>query len=194
MRLIVLMLLYLLSAEFIFSEVAEHKANIQVQKIEQRYHFLVKTQLNANANTLFDLLTDYNNINKLDKSILSSRIISEKGALIRVETISYDCIGPFCQQLKHTQDVQSFNNKVIVAKTIPQQSDYRFGYMQWYIQPIINNSQLEQSLITLTIELEPDFWLPPIVGDYFFKQKFSSSLQLFFINLEKMAIAKDNKK
>ena len=169
----------------------ENETDIKIEQKENRYHISVVSQLNAKIDTIYKLLTDYDNIHKLDPAIIKSRIVRKKAQIVQVETISYECVGPFCQEIKHTQDVQSFSRQIISAKTVPELSDYSYGYMLWHLKSL-SEADFEQTLIKLTIELEPSFWLPPLIGSYVLEQKFSTGLEQFFKNLATHAAEYEN--
>ena len=53
----------------------------------------------------------------------------------------------------------------IDARTIPDQSDFRQGIVEWRIEP----TDQEHSHISVYARLEPDFWIPPLIGPWIVK-------------------------
>jgi hypothetical protein len=47
----------------------------------------------------------------------------------------------------------------IVATVIPERSNARYARTQWRLQPLDGGTLLRYEL-----EMEPDFWVPPVIG------------------------------
>jgi hypothetical protein len=49
--------------------------------------------------------------------------------------------------------------------TLPEQSDFKYAVSEWLLEP-----EGDGTHVTYKLELEPDFWVPPIVGPWYLKR------------------------
>jgi hypothetical protein len=89
------------------------------------------------------------------------------------------CIFFFCKDISMIQDV------VVVANTIradidPGESDFRSGYFHW----TVSSSHSGGSHIEFEAVMEPDFFIPPLIGGYFVRKRLRREILKTAIKLE----------
>ena len=139
-------------AQAVSVEVERKKGNV--------YQFQLQFVAQAPSPDVFALLTDYDQLTRLNPLILSSRVLPNNIANIdRVEIITRGCMWIFCKTIRRVEDVRVVNNLRIESDIIPSLSDFKSGDTLWILIP---NGQ--QTIVRYQAKLVPDFWLPPFIG------------------------------
>jgi len=159
------------AAEINFSE-ARH--------INGRYFIKVSGTVLANHQSVFNVLINYNNITKLSPKIIESKILYFEDGEVIVRTVAEGCVWFFCKEIINTQSINT-SNTTINSTTIASQSNLKFGKMKWEIKEIDGGTQINYSA-----EIEPDFFVPPIIGDFFIKKSLLGEAINFIKNVEKV--------
>ncbi|PCH85001.1 MAG: hypothetical protein COB89_03705 [Piscirickettsiaceae bacterium] len=122
---------------------------------------MISTVINKPPSVLFTLLTSYNRLNHYSRLIQESRLLANGNLLLKIKA----CFAFICFNKRQVMklNVSSLN---ITATVIPEQSDFKSGQLQWRITKRNKNSYIEFSS-TMT----PKFWIPPLIGPLFIKQK-----------------------
>ncbi len=74
------------------------------------------------------------------------------------------CVWLFCKQLEQVQDLREADNgagRGLDATVIPALSNLRYGRAHWRMRDCA-----PQTCLTFTAELEPAFWVPPLIGPW----------------------------
>lgn len=115
----------------------------------------------ANAAQVYSLLTDYENISKLNSSIQSVKqhdVPHVQGD--RVELLIHDCIFVFCKSIRRVDDVMYPSEYEIVSTIVPELSDFSAGETRWRFE----EQHTMQTKVSLNATFSPSFWLPPLIG------------------------------
>ena len=131
------------------------------------YSVALDARLDAPRAHVYHLVTDYEHLADINPSIQESRVLRVTGPdEHRVHSILRVCILIFCKEMTQVQDVQQRGEGLIEALTVPALSDFRRGVFRWQL--------LEEDTVTrmrFIAELEPDFWVPPVIGPWLIKRK-----------------------
>jgi hypothetical protein len=129
------------------------------------------------------LVTDYEHLNRISEVLIETSLISEANAEIkRRRLVVKTCILVFCFTARMVEDVWEKEN-TIITKIIPELSDYKFGKTEWRVERV----DAAHSRITLYCELEPSFWIPPLVGPFLVKQKMMAEAKKTIDRIEVLA-------
>ena len=151
---------------------AAPSAAVEVSELEVfenggTYHVNMKGMIDAPADYVLGVLTDYVHIYHLSPSIVESRVLSTDGnGTTRVRTRISDCILIFCMELDRIEDVYESPSRHLHATIVPTLGNLRSGSTEWEIEP-----RGEHSLIIYESELEPDFAIFPLIGPALVKSK-----------------------
>jgi len=129
------------------------------------------------------LLTDYNNLGQLNHAIEISEILKvRKPGDYQVRTVTEACVWFYCKRIHQVQDVIEAHDGSVTATVIPEQSDFRYGYARLNLWQETGGTR-----IVIRSEVEPDFWIPPVIGPWLIKRKLRSEALETVANLERVA-------
>jgi hypothetical protein len=99
-----------------------------------------------------------------------------------VRTRVLGCAGYFCQELERVEKVHELPSGDLVADIVPEKSEFKSGRTVWHVE-----AMGERSRIVYESEMEPDFYIPPVVGRFMAKKSIRTEITTSFQNLEKIA-------
>jgi len=130
------------------------------------------------------LLTDYDHLSRVNPAIESSEILLErKTGDYQVRTVTRACVWFYCKRIHQVQDVIESQDGSITAVVIPEQSDFKHGYARVNVWREPTGTR-----VLIRSEVEPDFWIPPIIGPWLIKRKLRSEALETVHNLERVAL------
>ncbi len=162
-RLLVLALCCLVS----FAAPAE--IEVQLSRDKDRYKVQIHTVVAAPLDRVRGVLTDYAHLERLHKSIQESKVLPTADGHPRVRLKTSTCVLFFCVDLKQTLDYHALPNGTLVATVDPAVSDFRYGRMTW----TLTAHGPERTSLTYEAEVEPAFWVPPLIGPWVLRTTFS---------------------
>ena len=153
------------------------------------YHVSLETILDAPADAVHNILTDYVHIYRLNPSITESEILPAPDAsVVRVRTRINDCILIFCRNIVRVEDIRELGPGQLYAQIVPQLSNIKSGAAIWQIQPEGNATRLNYDLT-----VEPGFFIPPLIGTYFIKNKLREQILTSLANIERIVQVRQTK-
>ncbi len=156
--------------------------SVNVERRDARYIAEVDMRFFSDANTLRHLVTDYPNLTRLNDSILFSKVLAEQGPQSHtVQMRIKACVSIFCKELNQVQDVQVLGDGTVVASMRPDQSDFSYGFARWQFW-----SEPESVVMRFTSEIEPGFWVPPLIGPWMVKQALYNETVKTGTNLDRL--------
>lgn len=158
-------------------------AELQVSETEGIYSINLVIQVHAPAWHVHRVLTDFARIYRLDPAIVESEILpSPDEGVVRVRTRVHDCIAFFCMKIDRVEDVRELDHGGLQATTVPALSSFKSGHAEWKILRMEERTQ-----VTYQAQMEPDFFIPPLIGSYFVKQKLRKSMLASLARVECIA-------
>lgn len=131
------------------------------------YRLSVTASIDAPLATVYRSITDYDNLAAINPSIVASRAFAtDDPRTHRVRSVIEVCILVFCKQVVQMQRVVQVNSRTIEAVMLPEGSDFRAGFARWEFGGDGVTTELHFSE-----ELEPDFWVPPVIGPWLIERK-----------------------
>ncbi|MCO6412109.1 MAG: SRPBCC family protein [Thiogranum sp.] len=151
-KLFVLLALHLMS----LSASASQLVRLDVDKQADVYVISVEMLVDAPADNVHAVLTDYANQGRLNASITSSKIIGNaRDGTIRVRTRMENCILFFCRNLQIVEDVVEDEQGRILRSVLPESSGLRYGRASWELL-----SSGDRTRVIHHAQLERDFRIP----------------------------------
>lgn len=161
----------------------------EVSEHEGVFYIKASVTLHAPAKYVHNVLTDYVHIYRLNPSIVESEILaSPNGEDTRIRTKVIGCVISYCEEIERVEDVKILTSGDIQAEIVPEFSQFKSGVTLWKIRPMG-----EKSSLTYHAEMEPDFFIPPIIGNSIVKAKHRDEVKLSFAFLEKVASIKSER-
>jgi Polyketide cyclase / dehydrase and lipid transport len=140
---------------------------LEVSEDNGVYQIKLETVIDAPAEYVYRVLTDYVHLHRLHPSIIQSDILPSPGAgIVRVRTRILDCILIFCMELDRVEDISELTPHHVHATIVPSMCNFRSGKSDWRIEVMGSRSQL-----VYEAQMKPDFSVIPVIGPYLVKQK-----------------------
>jgi hypothetical protein len=133
----------------------------------------------APVDQVMAVLTDYGFPDRLNPEVTKKEIISRKNGITRVLIEIHSCIFFFCRDVAMIQDVTVVAN-TIHASVVPGEGDFRSGYLRWSVSSGYDNS----AQIVFEAIMEPDFFIPPLIGGFFVRKRLRQEILATAANLE----------
>lgn len=146
------------------------------------YEAELEIQIKAPSNKVYALFTDFDYLSRLSDNITDSSLVSDKAPEYIVEVETHTCVLFFCKNLFQSQKVTEQGDGKIYVEDIKGQSDFIFANTLWHIR-----SFDEGTRVSFHTEIEPDFWLPPLLGPWLFKKRMIKDTQAMIERLEELA-------
>jgi hypothetical protein len=107
------------------------------------------------------VLTDFKYPARLSEAVTAREVVGQQDGIVRVRTEFRDCVVLFCRTMVLLQDVTVSANEVR-AEVVPDASDFRHGFLRWSIDKAGEGA----SRVDFEAVMEPDFFVPPIIGGF----------------------------
>ena len=157
--------------------------DVEVSEQGGVYRISAEVLIDAPSEYVRQVLTDFVHIYRLNPSIIESEVlVSENSSYTKVRTRVMGCAGYFCEELERVENVMVKPSGEVVAVIVPELSEFRSGRTVWRIRP-----EGERSRVIYESEMEPDFYIPPVVGKFMAKKSIRTEVETSFANLERIA-------
>ena len=128
-----------------------------------RVHSL--SYVDAPIGAVYNLLLDYDNFNRISPVFVENHYLEpEADGTLRVYTRAKGCITFFCMNIERVDRLYPEPQTRIVAKAVPELSDLEYGLGDWKL-----SKEGVGTLIDFRQEIDPDFWVPPLIGTWAIK-------------------------
>ena len=161
---------------------------LDVERLEvgmqgDRYVVEFVAQLDAPADAVHAVLTDYDAYPTLDPRIQESRVLSrEDDHSVHLYTRMRGCLGALlCRTMQRVELIEEHPDELL-ATAILDQSDVEFGVTRSQWQTNEHGTQL-----VYRMEIMPKFWIPPLFGPPMMISTLRSGTLELFTNVEKAA-------
>jgi len=151
---------------FAMNVAAAELRSISVSLEEGRYHLTSETLFEVSQDDIYAVLVDYDLFEKFSSAIVESRNI-EPGAdgRPRFYTRLEGCILLYCMSFVRNGYLLLTPKHDIVAVSDPEESDFNYSRERWQL-----SGEGDSTLLIYNFEMEPSFWVPPVIGPYYIKR------------------------
>lgn len=140
--------------------------DVHVEMQNHRYYLQSEAWFNASVDQLYRVLTDYELFRKFTSAIVeSSNVEPDDLGRPRFYTRMEGCLLFWCQSFVRNGYLVLTPGTDVVAVTDPERSDFKYSQERWQLKQEGNGT-----LMIYSFEMEPDFWVPPLVGPYVIKR------------------------
>lgn len=162
---------------------ANNATQFQVTEDGGVYYIKASVVISAPTDYVRNVLTDYVHIYRLNPSIVENEVLtSPHNDTARVRTKVLGCISSYCEEFERVEDVRVLASGDIRAEIVPEYSQFKYGITLWKIQPVGEHTRL-----IYEAEIQPGFFIPPLIGSYIVKSRLHDEITTSFIRLEKIA-------
>ncbi len=147
------------------------------------FHIRVSAIIAAPAQYVRNVLTDYSHLYRLSPSIIENEVLpSSTPDEKQIRTRLLCCTSVFCREVERVDTVRLLDSGEIEAEIIPSLSEFKSGKATWKI-----TDQDTQSHVVYEAYLEPDFFIPPLVGAQLVADNLRKEFTTTFIRMERIA-------
>jgi hypothetical protein len=163
---------------------ADRLVQLEVDPQDAGYYVHAEMVFEAPPGRIRAILTDYDNLDRLNPSITDSRVIAyrDNGAR-RVLTRFEHCVLVFCVHLQKVEDISEDELGRLHMIMVPGESNFRSGLALWDIQRSGSGSR-----VILHARVEPETRLPAWLGAGIVKRALRREIRVCFENLENLAL------
>ena len=156
---------------------------IQVTKNNGVYHMKMVAEVDASAEYVYRVLTDYKHIYRLNPAITESEILPSPGSgAVRVRTRAENCTFIFCMEVDRVEDVYGLSSNELHMVIVPSLSNFLSGNAKWLIEDME-----EYSEIVYQAQVEPDFNVFPVIGSAIVKRRLRQEMMTLMARIECIA-------
>jgi hypothetical protein len=139
---------------------------LDVTKKRGRYELVVHTHMDAPAQAIFDVLVDYDRLYRISRVYKETRYLEPAAdGTPLVFTRMAGCMMFYCMDMARVERLEAEAPHFIRTETLPEQSDFKYARSEWILEPATDGTQ-----VSYTLELEPDFFVPPVIGPWVLKR------------------------
>jgi hypothetical protein len=154
--------------------------NIDVWYEQDQYRIELEILIDVPEEYTEAALLDFERLGELNTSIRKVRILtSANPGGTRIESEIHSCAWFRCVDLRRVEDVRRLQPGLIVAKTLPEFSDFHMGYSEWHLQSWGN-----QTHILYHAAFSPTKGEVPVVGHMIAKRVIKREALKTYQNLE----------
>jgi len=148
-----------------------------------RYTVTFEVVLAADRDKVWRIMTDYEQLPRVSKTILESRVLKQENAHHQQVGLTLQgCILFFCKTLKRVMNIEARPPLEIRMTEDPAHSDFRYAVERWEITREGSATRLNYSA-----ELEPDFFIPPLIGPVAVKYFLRREIRTTAVEVEALA-------
>jgi hypothetical protein len=159
--------------------------SLQVTRDRGRYELYAESVIAAPAEDIYTVLLEYDDnafqrISGIYKE--STYLEPDTDGTPVIYTRMEGCLLFFCKSMRRVERVETIEYRYIRTTTLPEESDFRYSISEWTFEPTADGTRMTYLLI-----MEPDFWVPPVVGPWFLKRTLASGGERVVQRIERIA-------
>jgi hypothetical protein len=137
--------------------------DIKVERDGARYKLESNIRFKVDQQSLFAVIINYDRFEEMS-SIFIDTYNMEPGpdGKPRFYTLMEGCVVIFCKQFERFGHLETTPYDEVIAKIDPETSDFRYSWERWQFKTEPEGTVL----MRYQFEMEPGFWVPPIIGPY----------------------------
>ncbi len=140
---------------------------IEVDYDDGVYRLVSNTFIDAPREAIFEVLTDYERFGRISSTYKEYGFLEpDEDGIPIIFTRMEGCVLFFCVSMRRVERMTVAKPGFIRTDTLPEQSDFRFSTSEWTLEPEESGTSM-----TYRFVMEPDFWVPPLIGPWVLKRR-----------------------
>ncbi len=136
--------------------------DVEVERDEDRYRLVSEAWFAASPEDMYRVLSDYDLFEKFSSAFVEARNIEpDEQGRPRYFARTEGCVLLFCKSFVRRGHLELEPHSEIVAIADPAVSDFKHCHERWRLE-----REGDGTLLIYTFEMEPGFWVPPVIGPY----------------------------
>jgi hypothetical protein len=156
-----------------------------VQKLKGIYTFEARARLDATRESIYAVITDFddNAYSRISRSYKESRYLepATDGTPI-VYTRMEGCMKRRCISFARTERLETDAPRWVKSTALPELSDFKHAMSEFMLEPDGDGTRL-----VYRSEIEPDFFVPPLIGPWYLKRTLSQGGLRALTRIENLA-------
>ena len=154
-----------------------------VEKRDDVYYVVGTSIVQASPEFIFATLMDLDHFHKITNGIKDTHFVtSDQPDEVLAYTLIEACVLFFCRSAEKVDRIETNPYAEIRTYAIPERSDFTLHNARWILTPTDDGTQL-----TYEAEIEPDFWMPPLISEWAIKRKLLETGEQIGIRIEYLA-------
>jgi hypothetical protein len=149
------------------------------------YSLEANARLDATPESIYAVLTDFddNAYSRISRVYKESRYLppAADGTPI-VYTRMEGCALWHCMTLERTERLTTEEPNYIKSVALPEGSNFKHAMSEWVLESDGDGTKMRYRL-----EMEPDFFVPPVIGPWYFKRTLSQGGLRAVVRIERLA-------
>jgi hypothetical protein len=155
--------------------------------IRQRGRYLLEAEvrLAATPESIYTVLTDFdaNRYSRISRAYKESRYLEPAAdGTPLVYTRMEGCALWHCMSLERTERLETDAPYRIKSIALPEASNFKYSTSEW-----LHEHDGEDTRMIYKLEMEPDFFVPPLVGPWYLTRTLSQGGQRAVMRIERLA-------
>jgi hypothetical protein len=164
---------------------------LDVTKQRGRYSLEANARLDATPESIYAVLIDYdgNAYSRISRAYKESRYLDPAAdGTPLVYTRMEGCMLWHCMTLERTERLETDAPHWIKSTALPEASNFKHATSEWVLEP-----DGDGTMMSYKVELEPDFFVPPVIGPWYLKRTLSQGGLRAVTRIERLARALDGR-
>ena len=172
----------LLAGQYALADVVvPHEAEVEYLG-QRQFHLKFQFFVRAGIQETRRLLTDYEQLKRLNSSIVESTILGQTAnGVTRVKTVTEGCILFLCKQVILVEDVRETRDNYLESDAVPELSDVEYAHAKWFLMARDSGTE-----VIYETHMKVKFWLPPFIGPAVVKRKLEKNIIETARNMERL--------
>ena len=158
---------------------------LDVTKQRGTYSLEASARLDATPESIYAVLTDFddNAYSRISRAYKESRYLdpADDGTPL-VYTRMEGCMLWHCMTLERTERLETEAPRWIKSTALAESSNFKHATSEWMLEP-----DGDGTMMSYKVELEPDFFVPPVIGPWYLKRTLSQGGQRAVTRIERLA-------
>ena len=158
---------------------------LDVTRQRGRYSLEANARLDATPESIYAVLTDFddNAYSRISRAYKESRYLepAADGTPV-VYTRLEGCALWHCMSLERTERLETKAPYWIKSTVLPEGSNFKHSTSEWVLERDGDGTRM-----TYKLELEPDFFVPPVIGPWYLKRTLSQGGQRAVTRIDRLA-------
>jgi hypothetical protein len=158
---------------------------LDVTRQRGRYSLEANARLDATPESIYAVLTDFddNAYSRISRVYKESRYLepAADGTPV-VYTRMEGCLLWHCMTLERTERLETDAPRWIKSTALPEGSNFKHSTSEWVLEP-----HGDGTVMSYRLEMEPDFFVPPVIGPWYLKRTLSQGGLRAVTRIERLA-------
>ncbi len=131
------------------------------------YRLVSDAYIDAPREAIFEVLTDYERFGRISSTYKDYGFMEPAADGVPIiYTTMEGCVLFFCVSMRRVERLETNVPGFIRTDTLPERSDFKSSVSEWTL-----TSEEGGTNMTYSLMMEPDFWIPPLIGPWVLKQR-----------------------